>query len=136
MPSTLVRSRASRGVVRKPRSYLADSNNTEQFANLARRMIFLKGRDSHDYKFSSAVLEDYYHVSPAWRDRFLAAGIYNLLQPELANRIGNEKSRSLVTVGAEYVATGNPGCLLQIAKQLRATGSSTRVLHPVEILLP
>jgi Fe-S oxidoreductase len=65
-----------------------------------------------------------------------SAGIYNLLQPELANRIGQEKSESLMTVGAEYVATGNPGCMLQIAKQLNAAGSTTRVLHPVEILLP
>ena len=44
----------------------------------ARRLIFLKGNDSHDYKFSSAVLEDYYHVSPAWRDRYLAASVFNL----------------------------------------------------------
>ena len=38
--------------------------------------MFLKGTDSHDYKFSSAVLEDYAHVSPAWRDRFLAASVF------------------------------------------------------------
>ncbi|MFO1095686.1 MAG: hypothetical protein U0992_20630 [Planctomycetaceae bacterium] len=31
-----------------------------------------------DYKFNSAVLEDYYHVSPEFRDRYLAAGIFNL----------------------------------------------------------
>ncbi len=41
----------------------------------ARRMVFLKGRDSHDYKFSSAVLEDCLAVSPPWRDRVLAAGM-------------------------------------------------------------
>jgi hypothetical protein len=35
-------------------------------------LIFLKGRDSHDYKFSSAVLEDYAQMAPATRDRFLA----------------------------------------------------------------
>jgi hypothetical protein len=38
----------------------------------------LKGRDSHDYKFSSAVLEDYAHISSAWRDRFLAASVFHL----------------------------------------------------------
>ena len=32
--------------------------------NQARRLVFLKGNDAHDYKFSSAVLEDYAHVSP------------------------------------------------------------------------
>jgi hypothetical protein len=47
-------------------------------ADAARRLIFLKGRDSHDYKFSSAVLEDYAILSPAWRDRFLAASVFNL----------------------------------------------------------
>jgi hypothetical protein len=43
----------------------------------ARQMVFLKGSDSHDYKFSSALLEDYYHVSPAWRDQYAAAGFFN-----------------------------------------------------------
>ncbi|HZZ80710.1 MAG TPA: hypothetical protein VFE62_19565 [Gemmataceae bacterium] len=42
----------------------------------ARRLIFAKGTDSHDYKFSSAALEDFYHVSPAWRDRYLASSVY------------------------------------------------------------
>jgi hypothetical protein len=42
----------------------------------ARRMIFAKGNDSHDYKFSSAALEDYYHVSPPLRARFLASSVY------------------------------------------------------------
>jgi hypothetical protein len=42
----------------------------------ARRLIFLKGTDSHDYKFSSAALEDYYHATPAWRNRFLASSVF------------------------------------------------------------
>jgi hypothetical protein len=37
-----------------------------------RRRIFLKGTDAHHYKFSSAVLEDFFHVSPEWRSRLLA----------------------------------------------------------------
>ncbi|WP_391560937.1 twin-arginine translocation signal domain-containing protein [Roseimaritima multifibrata] len=44
----------------------------------ARRLIFQKGRDSHDYKYSSAVLEDYQTISPAWRDRFLAASLFKM----------------------------------------------------------
>jgi len=48
------------------------------YINRARALIFAKGRDTHDYKFSSAVLEDYFHVSPAWRDRFLATSVFNL----------------------------------------------------------
>jgi hypothetical protein len=44
----------------------------------ARRLVFSKGRDSHDYKFSSAALEDYYHVTPPWRARYAAAAMFNL----------------------------------------------------------
>jgi hypothetical protein len=44
----------------------------------ARRLVFSKGRDSHDYKFSSAALEDYYHLTPAWRARFAASSLFNL----------------------------------------------------------
>jgi hypothetical protein len=43
-----------------------------------RRLVFNKGTDSHDYKFSSAALEDYYHATPAWRDRFLASSVFFL----------------------------------------------------------
>jgi hypothetical protein len=43
-----------------------------------RRLIFTKGRDSHDYKFSSAALEDFYHATPRWRNRFLATSMFNL----------------------------------------------------------
>ena len=46
--------------------------------------MFLKGDDAHDYKFSSAVLEDYYHASPSWRDRMLAASL--MLLPSSADR--------------------------------------------------
>ena len=56
--------------------YLKDNPDHQAITDAARRLIFRKGSDSHDYKFSSAVLEDYAHVSPAWRDRFLAASVY------------------------------------------------------------
>ncbi|HEY7120678.1 MAG TPA: hypothetical protein VH475_29105 [Tepidisphaeraceae bacterium] len=53
-------------------------NGAEQLMHEARRLVFLKGNDAHDYKYSSAVLEDYYHVSPRWRNRFLATSLYYL----------------------------------------------------------
>jgi hypothetical protein len=46
--------------------------------DVAARTIFLKGNNAHDYKFSSAVLEDYFNISPAWRDPYLAASVFNL----------------------------------------------------------
>ena len=63
---------------RKILAYLKDTPDPRPFADAARRMIFLKGRDSHDYKFSSAVLEDYHQLAPPWRDRFLAASAFYL----------------------------------------------------------
>jgi hypothetical protein len=63
---------------RQTLAYARAHANPLEFINRARTLVFLKGRDSHDYKFSSAVLEDYLHVSPAWRDRFLATSVFNL----------------------------------------------------------
>jgi hypothetical protein len=63
---------------RKMSAYLKENPQPEKLIDAARRLIFLKGNNSHDYKFSSAVLEDYYHVSPAWRNRYLAASVFNL----------------------------------------------------------
>lgn len=62
----------------KTLAWLKQNPVPNEFINTARRLVFLKGNNSHDYKFSSAVLEDYYHVSPAWRDRYLAASVFNL----------------------------------------------------------
>jgi hypothetical protein len=63
---------------RKTLAYLKAGGNPEALMTAARRLIFLKGNNAHDYKFSSAALEDYYHVSPAWRDRYLATSMFNL----------------------------------------------------------
>ncbi|HLJ93566.1 MAG TPA: hypothetical protein VKU02_10295, partial [Gemmataceae bacterium] len=50
----------------------------EMLLTAARRLIFSKGNDSHDYKFSSAALEDYYHATGPWRARYLATSMFNL----------------------------------------------------------
>jgi hypothetical protein len=60
---------------RKALAYLQAEHQAEPLLIAARRLIFQKGDDAHDYKFSSAVLEDYYNVSPVWRDRYLAASL-------------------------------------------------------------
>ncbi len=54
----------------------ADSMHAQALMAAARRLIFTKGSDSHDYKFSSAVLEDFAHTTSAHRDRFLAASMF------------------------------------------------------------
>lgn len=73
---------------------------------------------------------------PSAEDCCGSAGIYNLLQPDLAAAIGRQKAKALVTTGAAVVATGNPGCMMQIAASLRAEGTPLRVVHPVELLMP
>ena len=63
---------------RKVRRYLNDGGDVRDLMNAARRLIFLKGQNVHDYKFSAAVLEDYFNVSPRWRDPFLATSAFYL----------------------------------------------------------
>jgi glycolate oxidase iron-sulfur subunit len=63
-----------------------------------------------------------------------SAGIYNLLEPEMADQLLDRKLDRLVETGARVVATGNPGCMLQIAKGARARGLDLDVVHPVELL--
>ena len=63
---------------RQALAYLKKKQQPHDFINAARRLVFLKGNNSHDYKFSSAVLEDYQTMSPYSRDRFLAASVFNL----------------------------------------------------------
>ncbi len=54
------------------------TNRAQTLMAGARRLIFNKGNNSHDYKFSSAALEDFYHATPRWRERFLATSMFNL----------------------------------------------------------
>ncbi len=61
--------------------YLSAGGDPQTVVDHARRLVFLKGNDSHDYKFSSAALEDYRLLSPQWRNRFLAASSYQLATP-------------------------------------------------------
>lgn len=63
-----------------------------------------------------------------------SAGLYNILQHEMAERLLMDKVDAVLETGAELLATGNPGCLMQIAKGLKERGSDVRVVHPIEIL--
>ena len=63
-----------------------------------------------------------------------AAGIYNLLEPDTSNAVLDPKLAHIAETGAALVATGNPGCLMQIGAGLRRAGSAARVVHPVQLL--
>jgi glycolate oxidase iron-sulfur subunit len=63
-----------------------------------------------------------------------SAGIYNLVQPDAANALGDRKAQLIVPLNAEVVATGNPGCLLQLQSSLARQGHSIPVVHTIQIL--
>jgi hypothetical protein len=62
----------------KTLAFLTHVDHVEPFMTAARRLIFMKGSDSHDYKFSTATLEDYNKISPDFQARFMAASTYYL----------------------------------------------------------
>jgi glycolate oxidase iron-sulfur subunit len=63
-----------------------------------------------------------------------AAGIYNLLEPDVSAAVLEPKLGHIATTRADFVATGNPGCLMQIGAGLRRTGSDAVAIHPVDLL--
>ena len=62
------------------------------------------------------------------------AGVYNLLEPELSEHVLDEKLSNIEQSGARVLATGNPGCHMQIAAGASLTGIPLRVVHPIELL--
>ena len=63
-----------------------------------------------------------------------AAGLYNVLEPEMSSELRRRKADAVSSTGADVVASANTGCTMQIAAGLRELGSPMRVLHPIEIL--
>lgn len=63
-----------------------------------------------------------------------SAGIYNLVEPETASRLGDRKAQHIRATGAEAVVSSNPGCLLQIASQLEQIGAPRKTYHLIELV--
>lgn len=63
-----------------------------------------------------------------------SAGVYNITQPELSQRILDRKMRNVAATRADYVVTANPGCLIQLRQGVRRAGLSASVLHVVDVL--
>ncbi|MGA9861781.1 MAG: glycolate oxidase subunit GlcF [Terriglobales bacterium] len=63
-----------------------------------------------------------------------SAGIYNLVRPEPAKELGDRKVRNVLATAPDLVATGNPGCLLQLRSGIRLAGSQVPVVHFVQVL--
>ena len=63
-----------------------------------------------------------------------SAGVYNLLQPETGHQLGERKVQNIISTHAQIVATGNPGCQLQLSALLNEKGQPLRVMHYMELL--
>lgn len=63
-----------------------------------------------------------------------SAGIFGLLQPAVSDAVLAPKLRNIRATNARFVATGNPGCLMQIGAGLRRAGAECRAVHPVDLL--
>ena len=63
-----------------------------------------------------------------------SAGIYNLVQPDAANALGDRKAELIAPLKADVVATGNPGCLMQLQASLARHGWKIPVVHTIQIV--
>jgi glycolate oxidase iron-sulfur subunit len=63
-----------------------------------------------------------------------SAGIYNLVQPGPARDLGERKARHIAGLKPDIVATGNPGCLLQLQASLKGLGHNIPVVHTIQLL--
>jgi len=63
-----------------------------------------------------------------------SAGVYNVVQNEMAMQILQRKMESVNGTKAQIVATANPGCMIQLQAGVRLHGREQRVMHVVELL--
>ena len=63
-----------------------------------------------------------------------SAGIYNITNQEMASQLLERKMNNIAATGAHFIATGNPGCMMQIGLGARQRGMDIDVVHPVELL--
>jgi glycolate oxidase iron-sulfur subunit len=63
-----------------------------------------------------------------------AAGLYNVVEPEMSGRLMREKAEAIRDTGAHVIASANPGCTMQIAAGLKALGVRAEAVHPIQLL--
>ena len=63
-----------------------------------------------------------------------SAGLFTLVQPEMSRAVLAPKLERLRAAAPQVVATGNPGCVMQLGAGLRAAGVRATLCHPVELL--
>jgi len=64
-----------------------------------------------------------------------SAGVFNMLQPQIAQELGQSKLDNLLQTGAQLIASSNPGCSLQLSNTMRSQHrEQIPIKHPVELL--
>jgi glycolate oxidase iron-sulfur subunit len=63
-----------------------------------------------------------------------SAGVYNLLQPDAAQALGQRKADSVLATSAQLLISANPGCTLQISAALASRGEAVATAHTAEVL--
>ena len=63
-----------------------------------------------------------------------SAGTYSITQRDMSMRLADRKSENILASGASYVATGNPGCALQLTNALGRAKSDVKVKYVVDLL--
>ncbi len=63
-----------------------------------------------------------------------SAGVYNLNEPDMANRLSRRKLENILSTGARLVLASNAGCLLQIMREVRRQRAPLLVMHPMDLL--
>jgi len=63
-----------------------------------------------------------------------SAGVYNLVEPATAHDLGQRKAEHVAKSNAQMLISGNPGCLLQITKELREKGKAISSRHFIEVI--
>jgi len=61
-------------------------------------------------------------------------GLFSALHYDLALQVGERKARSVADTGATVVATGCPGCQMQMTDSLARNRTPARVVHTIELL--
>ncbi len=63
-----------------------------------------------------------------------SAGIYNITNQSMAQELLERKMNNIEATGVDTIATGNPGCMMQIAMGARQRGISLEIVHPIQLI--
>ena len=111
---------------RKVLAYAKANPAPKELIDAARLLIFFKGNNAHDYKFSSAVMEDYATLASPWRERYLAASVYNLKGLRGASRQWTRETKLERRCKVRLIPAS--GLLVNVHQMVRRSDSSKLTL--------